>query len=156
MLNLPRTKSCFVCGAHNPIGLQLQMETDGTQARVLFKFKPEHCGFRETVHGGLISTVLDEIMVWAIGVQARRFAYCAELNVRFLKPVSPNVEIEARASKIVNKRNRLFEVEGEIVGPGGEILATASGRYLALPDVSLGAMMADFVDDPSSIIGPKP
>src|SRR6266851_3902380 len=68
MLKLPHTKSCFVCGLNNPLGMKLDLETDGQIVRARFLPRPEHVGFRETIHGGLISTVLDEAMVWAVGV----------------------------------------------------------------------------------------
>ena len=93
MLKLPHTKSCFVCGLNNPLGLKLDFETDGRIVRTRFVPRPEHIGFKATVHGGLISTVLDEAMVWVIGVRTKRFSYCAELNVRFVQPARPNEEL---------------------------------------------------------------
>ena len=93
MLKLPHTRSCFVCGLHNAGGLKLDFETDGRIAQARFIPRSEHVGFKRTVHGGLVSTVLDEAMVWAIGVRTRRFAYCAELTVRFLLPARPGDEL---------------------------------------------------------------
>ena len=92
---LPHTRSCFVCGESNPSGLKLRFETDGRIVQTRFVPRAEHIGFKQTVHGGLIATLLDEIMVWACAVQTRRFAFCAELNVRFLNPVRPNEEVLA-------------------------------------------------------------
>jgi len=68
---------------------------------------PEHVGFKGTVHGGIISTVLDEVMVWACGVQTKRFAYSAELNFRFLEPMQPGEELVATGELTANRRNRL-------------------------------------------------
>ena len=92
MRALPHTYSCFVCGESNPIGLRLRFETDGRMVQTRFVPRPEHIGFKQTVHGGLIATLLDEAMVWACAVQTKRFAFCADLNVRFLNPVKPNIE----------------------------------------------------------------
>ena len=80
---LPHTRSCFVCGESNPVGLKLRFHTDGRVVQTRFTPRPEHIGFKGIVHGGLITTLLDEIMVWACAVQTQRFAFCAELNVRF-------------------------------------------------------------------------
>ena len=93
MLKLPHTKSCFVCGLNNPLGMKLDLETDGQIVRARFAPRPEHVGFTETIHGGLIATVLDEAMVWVVGVRTKRFSYCAELNVRFLQPARPHEEL---------------------------------------------------------------
>src|SRR5580765_5067305 len=95
MNTLPHTHSCFVCGESNPVGLKLRFETDGRLVQTRFTPLPQHVGFKQTIHGGLIATLLDEIMVWACAVQTRRFAFCAELNVRFLNPVRPNEELTA-------------------------------------------------------------
>jgi uncharacterized protein (TIGR00369 family) len=94
---LPHTHSCFVCGESNPVGLKLLFHTDGNAVHAHFTPRPEHIGFKGVVHGGLISTVLDEIMVWACAVQTKRFAFCAELNVRFLKSATPDAELTATA-----------------------------------------------------------
>ena len=90
MQALPRTKSCFVCGESNPLGLRLAFAHEQWRVSTRFQFRPEHVGFKQTIHGGLIATVLDEAMVWACGVGAGQFAYSAEMTVRYLKPVRPN------------------------------------------------------------------
>src|SRR4051812_40973160 len=84
MRAVPHTHTCFVCGESNPIGFKLRLETDGRVVQTRLIPRSEHTGFKGTVHGGLVSTVLDEIMAWACAVQTKRFAFCAELNVRFL------------------------------------------------------------------------
>ena len=55
---------CFCCGPKNPIGLKLTFETtaDG-RMRTIWTPRKEHQGFKDIVHGGLVATVLDEVMV---------------------------------------------------------------------------------------------
>src|SRR4051812_15254316 len=98
---LPHTKSCFVCGEANPSGLRLRFETDGRVVTSRFTPRREHIGFKDVVHGGIIATLLDEVMVWACAVQTKRFAYCAELNVRFVRAVHPGDETLASAKLVV-------------------------------------------------------
>src|SRR3974390_3387866 len=69
MRTLPHTHSCFVCGESNVVGLKLRFQTDGRVVHGRFTPRAEHVGFREVIHGGIISTLLDEIMVWACVVQ---------------------------------------------------------------------------------------
>ena len=150
---LPHTKGCFVCGLNNPHGLRLDLVSDSQVVECRFQFRPEHCGFRGTVHGGLIATVLDEAMAWVIGVHARRFAYCAELNTRFLAPAAPGVEFFLRAELVENKRGKLFVTESSLRDVATEcVLAQASGRYLAIPAARHAEMLADFAEDPSAWI----
>src|SRR5512143_966533 len=119
MQSLPHTRSCFVCGEANPAGLKLRFETDGRIVQTRFQPRPEHVGFRQTVHGGLIATLLDEIMVWACAVQTRQFAYCAELSVRFLSPLRPGEPVLAVAELVADRRGRLFEAKAELRTNGG-------------------------------------
>ena len=111
---LPNTRSCYVCGIENPIGLRLGFQSDDarTVAETRFSFRPEFAGFRDTVHGGAIATVLDEVMVWAIGVAAKQFVYCAELTVRYQRPARPGAELVARGEVTEDRRGRLFTARG--------------------------------------------
>lgn len=153
MRSLPRTHSCFVCGKSNPVGLKLRSETDGRVVRARFVPGAEHVGFKETVHGGLIATLLDEVMVWACAVQTRQFSFCAELTVRFLKPVRPNQAFVATAELVANRRNRIFEAKAELRDDSGTAFASASGKYLPVKDADAKEMASDFADDAGWILG---
>jgi uncharacterized protein (TIGR00369 family) len=147
MKELPHTHSCFVCGDANPRGFKIRSETDGKVVRTLFAFSPEHVGFKQTVHGGLTATVLDEIMTWACAVQAKRFAYCAELNVRYIQPIRPGEKLSAVAELTANRRGRIFETKAELRDASGNLLASATGKYIPLKDADANAMGTDFVGD---------
>ena len=146
---LPHTHSCFVCGESNPIGLKLRFETDGRVVQTRFVPRPEHIGFKQTVHGGILATLLDEIMVWACAVQTKRFAFCAELNVRFLNPVVPGMEVTATAELAVNRKNRIFEAKANLSDQTGLVLATATGKYIPVKEMDAREMATDFVEDPA-------
>lgn len=155
MKELPYTHSCFVCGDSNPIGFRMRSKTDGRRVEARFVFGAGHTGFKRTVHGGLTATVLDEIMTWACAVGARRFAYCAELNVRYLKPVRPNLPVLASAEMVVNRRDRLFEAKAELCDEAGTVLANASGKYLPLKDSEASEMGTDFVGNLREFLTPR-
>jgi acyl-coenzyme A thioesterase PaaI-like protein len=59
----PNSRMCFVCGIDNPIGLHLSFYTDD-EGRCIARFRPgpEHQGYPGHLHGGIISTLLDEAM----------------------------------------------------------------------------------------------
>ena len=145
MRPLPHTRSCFVCGEANPLGLNLRFETDGRLVRAKFSPRPEHNGFKGVVHGGVISTVLDEIMFWACATQTRRLAFCAELNVRFLTPMPPGGEFVATGELVANRKDRIFEAKAAMHDAAGAALATATGNYLPMKNADLSAMAEDLV-----------
>lgn len=147
MRELPHTHSCFVCGDSNAGGLKLRFETDGRIVQARFVPRPEHIGFKQVVHGGLIATVLDEIMVWACAVTTRRFAFCAELNVRFMVPLRPGEEALAIAELVSNRRDKIFEAKGELRNSTGAVLASATGKYMPISETDAKGMLEDFVGD---------
>ena len=146
---LPHTHSCFVCGESNAIGLRLRFETDGRTVRTHFTPRPEHIGFKQTVHGGILATLLDEIMVWACVVQTRRFAYCAELTVRFLNPLRPGEEVMVTGELVENRREKIFVAKAEVKDASGKVLSAATGKYLPIKTADVTEMATDFVGDPS-------
>lgn len=152
MRELPHTHSCFVCGESNPLGLKLRFETDGRIVQARFRPRTEHIGFVNVVHGGLIATVLDEIMVWACAVPTRQFAFCAELNVRYLNPLPPGEEVIVTGELTANRKNRIFEAKAAARNGAGQPLAEATGKYLPLKTTDASQMVADFVGDASWVL----
>ncbi len=150
MDDLPRTRSCFVCGTENPLGLGIGVCTDRTRVETRFRFRPEHAGLAATVHGGLLSTVLDELMAWACGVATRRLAYCAELNVRFVRPVAPGNEVVGIGELVENRRGRLFLARAQLRDGSDAVLAEASGKFIPVPGELQDRVLADFTSDPAA------
>lgn len=150
MQQLPWTKSCFVCGELNPAGLNLRFECRPDAAgspvvETMFAFTPLHVGFVNVVHGGLITTVLDEAMFWAAAVAARRLVVCAELQVRFLEPVRPGTTLRVRARNVKNYRTRMFETASELLDLNERRIATATGKYVPVAEDRAEPVTADLV-----------
>lgn len=154
MQTLPGTKSCFICGRQNPHGLNLRFETDGIRVQTTFVPGPTHVGFRNTVHGGIIAALLDEVMVWACGVTTKRFAYCAEMTVRFAHPLPPGMAALAVGELVSNRRDKLFEARAELRDPRAILLASATGKYLPLKPSETNQIMEDFEGGIEAILGP--
>jgi acyl-coenzyme A thioesterase PaaI-like protein len=150
MQKLPHTKSCFVCGESNPLGLKLEFETDRKIVRSVFTPRPEHTGFKQTVHGGVLATVLDEIMSWACAVQTKQWGYCGELTVRFREPARPAQPLIVMAELVENRRGKIFEAKAQLCTQEGTIVATATGKYLPFKEPL--DMADELIGDPTLIL----
>ncbi len=150
MDDLPRTRSCLVGGTDNPLGLGIGVGTDRSRVETRFQFRPEHAGLAATVHGGLLSTVLDELMAWACGVATRRLAYCAELNVRFIRPVAPGSDVVGIGELVENRRGRIFLARAELRDASGTVLTEATGKFIPVPGELQDKVLADFTSDPAA------
>jgi uncharacterized protein (TIGR00369 family) len=93
--------------------------------------RAEYEGFRGIVHGGVVSTVLDEAMskaVAAVGIEA----LTAELNVRLRRPVHPEQSYVVRGW-VVRIGKRLIATEAAITSADGQESAHAWASFLTLP-----------------------
>lgn len=123
--------SCYVCGTENPRGLRLHFESLQNRG-VGAIWTPETTleGFAGIIHGGLVSTVLDESMakaVAAIGVGA----LTAELKVRFRHPVSAGKQYRVRGW-VEDRNRRMIRAEASLLDPAGAETAHAWSSFLVL------------------------
>lgn len=149
MKELPHTHSCFVCGESNPHGLKMRFHAEGRLVTAKFRPCAEHVGFKGVVHGGLTATVLDEIMVWACVVATRKFAYCAELKVRYLRPLAPGEEVVVTSELVEDHKGRILEAKAAMHNAAGTTLVQATGKYMPLKEATALDMAGDFVGDPN-------
>jgi acyl-coenzyme A thioesterase PaaI-like protein len=79
------------------------------------------------MHGGLITTILDEVMgnwLW----QNDKPSVTAEMNVRFIKPVPIGEQLTATAW-MSSERSRIVEMVAEIVLADGTTAAKATAKF---------------------------
>ena len=80
--------NCFACGAENPIGMRLHIEIGEGTARASWQAGDDYVGWSDKVHGGIIATLLDEVMAWAPS-SYDSWAVTAEMSVRYRSPANP-------------------------------------------------------------------
>ena len=150
-VELPHTRGCIVCGRDNPHGLHLHLHVEPQTGIVTCDFVPgpAHIGFEGIIHGGVLSTVLDEAMVWCATWAAKRFCVAGELNVRFRysASVGQTLRIEAR---IVSLRSRLIETEGLVRDESGKLLVDATGKYVPVTAARNLDVIATLVPEPTT------
>ena len=132
----PNSRMCFVCGMDNPIGLKLKFYTDD-EGRCVARFrpKPEHQGYPGHLHGGIISTLLDETMGRVL-TQQNVFALTGRLEIKFRRPVPLDQELTV-IGELTRERSRAYEARGEIQLADGTSLVEGSGMYIRVPDEML-------------------
>ncbi|MEW6409393.1 MAG: PaaI family thioesterase [Nitrospirota bacterium] len=121
---------CFVCGKKNPIGLRLDFYLDKDAKSMTTEFTPSkiHQGYKDIVHGGLISTVLDEIMVKLV-IGLGMIAVTASMEIRLRKPLVVGERITVSA-RLLSKSKRLIEAEAKAVKDNGSVVAEARGKLI--------------------------
>ena len=120
--------NCFACGGQNPIGMHLEIELGDGSARSEWVPTADFVGWEEKIHGGILTTLLDEVMAWA-PASHDAWAVTAEMQIRFHAPASPGERLVA-TGQVLEKRRRIYRVAGEVRGADGRLVASATGRFL--------------------------
>jgi acyl-coenzyme A thioesterase PaaI-like protein len=129
----PNSSMCFLCGINNPIGLKLAFYTDGEDRCIArFQPRPEHQGYPGTLHGGIISALLDETMGRVLAAQ-NVWAMTGRLEIKFGKPTPLDQELTV-IGELTRNRSRAYEARGEIRLADGTVLAEGSGVYVRIPE----------------------
>jgi acyl-coenzyme A thioesterase PaaI-like protein len=122
--------NCFACGTLNAGGLGLALHVEPGRSWVELALERRFEGWEGVVHGGILCTILDEVMAWAL-VGEDNWGVTARMAVDFRRPVIVGMPIRAEGW-ITQSRRRIVDTAGHIVdGATGARLATATGVYLA-------------------------
>jgi uncharacterized protein (TIGR00369 family) len=134
--------NCFACGELNEHGLQLQLHLEERRAWTEFVLEDRFEGWRGVTHGGIIATVLDEVMAWAL-VAEDNWGVTARMTIDFKRPVLVGTRVRADGW-IVRSRRRLVDTAGQIVDGDGTILATTEAVYVAASEERKRELMARY------------
>jgi uncharacterized protein (TIGR00369 family) len=126
---LIRDDHCFVCGKKNELGLKLAFSYPRPGRAESACTVPDHfSGWRRLVHGGLLSTLLDEVMAHAC-LSSEGAAVTMELTVRFLKPLEIGQPVRI-SGEVQEVKGRILVTKGEVLDSAGEVVARGSARFL--------------------------
>ena len=134
-LKLADDDGCFACGKSNPIGLKLDFQQEGDEYVTYFTPGKEHQGYVGVVHGGLVSTVLDEVMVryaYACGYEA----VTAEICVRYKRSAATGKVLRV-AGRIDAKRGKLINCSARAADDEG-VVASATARLVRVTNDDKG------------------
>jgi uncharacterized protein (TIGR00369 family) len=128
--------NCFACGTANPIGLNLSFYRQGDYICSDITLGKNHEGWENMAHGGITSTLLDEIMSWAMIYFKRTFFVTRQMSIKYLKPVPLHTLLTAKGM-VERQKRRLCTARGFIQDGEQKLLARAEARFALLSDEDL-------------------
>jgi len=128
MEKLEDNHHCFVCGKKNLHGLHLTFSIHEGKVSSEFVLQKIHQGYKNIVHGGIISTILDEAMVKAALMQGIP-AITAEITVRFQNPLTVGEKAIIEAT-ITDMNKRIIETSAKIKKPDETLIAEGHAKLL--------------------------
>ncbi len=108
--------NCFACGTLNTGGLGLVLHVEPGRSWTELALDTRFEGWEGVAHGGILCTVLDEVMAWAL-VGEDNWGVTARMAVEFRRPVPVGTPIRAEGwitrarRRVVDTAARIVEVE---------------------------------------------
>jgi uncharacterized protein (TIGR00369 family) len=127
MKAIQRYDNCFVCGDKNQVGLKLDFYEKDGKARAEFTPTKNFEGYKNILHGGILSSLLDEVMIKSI-LAKKILTVTSQIEVKFKKPavIGEKLLIEG---EITGERGKLILTEGKVFDEDGTIIAEARGKF---------------------------
>jgi uncharacterized protein (TIGR00369 family) len=122
--------NCFACGTLNEHGLHMDLHFEGGRAWADLALDARFEGWVGISHGGVIATILDEVMGWAL-VGEGTWGVTARMTVTYRRPIQIGMAIRGEGW-VVRSRRRVVETAGRIVDRDGAELATSEATYVAV------------------------
>jgi uncharacterized protein (TIGR00369 family) len=140
-----RPHNCFACGELNEAGLHLKLHLSPDRCWTELTLTSRYEGWEGVIHGGIVGTILDEIMGWSL-VARDSWGMTARLSVRFHRPVAAGRRVRAEGW-VTGARRRIQTTAGRLVDADtGEELATAEATYIAAAEESKRALKARYTE----------
>ena len=127
MKTIPNYPYCFVCGDKNKIGLKVAFFYEKGKAKAQYTPTPEFEGYKDILHGGILSTLLDEVMIYSI-IAEGIITITVQMEVKFKKPAKIGEKLFLEG-QITEDKGKILFTEGKIFKQDGTIIAESKGKF---------------------------
>jgi acyl-coenzyme A thioesterase PaaI-like protein len=131
--------ACFACGELNTHGLKLVLHVADEMCWTELTLLPDFQGWEGIAHGGIVATILDEVMGWALAA-ADAWGFTAKMSIDYRRPVPVGTRIRGEG-RLVERRKRLLTMTARLLDADtGVVLATADALYVAATAAQLAEL----------------
>jgi acyl-coenzyme A thioesterase PaaI-like protein len=110
----------------------MQMLSNGERVASEVTLPVHLCGWGNLIHGGIITTLLDETMSWAAIHLLKKLILTRTMETEFILPVAPNttVRTEGWVDQVVKNTEAL--VKADLYDEKSQLCARSTGRFALL------------------------
>ncbi len=121
--------NCFGCSPDNSLGLKMSFYEEGNFLLCNWEAPSHFQGYTGVLHGGIQSTLMDEIASWTVFIKAETGGVTSRMETKFRKPVYINKgNIKLRA-QLISLNRKLASVHVELFDSSGQLCAEAKVDY---------------------------
>lgn len=146
----PQGHGCFACGTDNPIGLHLSFYRIGDAVCSTITLAKHYQGWEDIVHGGIISTLLDEVMSWAVMVSKKTYLVTRKMDIKYVRNVAIGIPLTVIGRMVDDAAPPKIRAKGEIRDDQGRLLVRGSAEFVTVPEDKF-AMPASFKSQMASL-----
>lgn len=153
-INLPKTegRGCFACGTANPDGLNLNFYRLGDSICTEISLSKNHEGWEGMAHGGIISTLLEETMSWAILFFKRVFFLTRGTTIKYIRSVLIKTPLIISAKVLDESSFPTIIVGAEIRDGQNRLLVRGKGEFLIMAREECASMSEEMCEEMSSLL----
>ncbi len=120
---------CFACGYENKHGLNMRFESNGERLRSHIEVPTHLRGWGNLVHGGIISTIIDEAMSWTAIHLLKKLILTKTMTVDFKKPLTIDSPLTIYGFIIEEKNEKSAIMAAEIYDASENLCAQGRGEF---------------------------
>ncbi|MCP4664999.1 MAG: PaaI family thioesterase [Deltaproteobacteria bacterium] len=147
----PEGHHCFACGTANPIGLNLQFYRSGDVVCSDITLEKVYEGWENMVHGGIVSTLLDEVMSWAIMYSKKVFLVTRNMKIKYIRPVLIGTPLTVTGQLTDDSEPPKIRAKAEIRDNKGRLYVRSTAEFVEVPDEDFNAVPGGMKEQMRSI-----
>jgi acyl-coenzyme A thioesterase PaaI-like protein len=105
---------------------------DEENGEVCALFEPDEtwCGYSDVVHGGILASIFDDAMAWAVRRSGGDWGVTADFHIRYRKPVTTGREYTVRG-RVESRKGRKARTGALLTDANGVLFAEADALFVS-------------------------
>jgi len=124
---------CFGCCPDNQLGLQMSFYEEGNYIYSEWDPKAHFQGYIKVLHGGIQSTLIDEIASWACYVKLETAGVTSRINIKYKLPVYIDQGKILLKAIIDSVHRNIAKIKVELLNSNRQLCAEGLVDYYMLP-----------------------
>ncbi|MCI6551202.1 MAG: PaaI family thioesterase [Prevotella sp.] len=125
---------CFGCSPDNPLGLHMEFFESGDEVISFWRPQGHYQGWIGVMHGGILSTLIDETAGWIVMRKLQTAGMTAKLDIRFKHPVMASDNQLTIRGHIVDQKRNIVVMQLTLENGNSEVCVEAEATYYAFDE----------------------
>lgn len=132
---------CFGCSSKNHHGLRMTFYEDGDEVISTWDPDPHFQGYINIVHGGVQSTLMDEIASWVVFIKLETGGVTSRLSSRFRKPVLVDEGPLTLRARLKEHSGRMAVIDVKLFNAKEVLCSESTVEYFVFPPEKAASTM---------------